>query len=148
MITPASPSDAQIHQAVTRNLRALARQHAAIRVTVHEGLVTLSGRVATPAGRWAAGEAARGVPGVQAVINEIALPPLGPAEPDAEVAAQAARALAGEARLPLHRLEVAVRDGWVTLHGEVSQHLHKLAAERVARRLPGVRGITNIIRVV
>jgi osmotically-inducible protein OsmY len=146
--TAATPSDQQIRLAVTWRLLALASGRTSIGVTVREGQVTLTGRVSTLANRWAAGQAARGVPGVRAVINDIAAPPLATAAPpDADVAAQALRALAAQPCLPVHGLEVVVRDGWVTLQGEVGQHLHKLVAERVAHRLPGIRGITNIIRV-
>jgi osmotically-inducible protein OsmY len=146
--TAAVPSDQQIRLAVTWRLRALASARASIGVTVREGQVTLTGRVSTLATRWAAGQAACGVPGVRAVINDIAAPPLAAAaSADADVTAQALRGLAAEPCLPVEGVEVVVRDGWVTLQGEVSQHLHKLVAERVARRLPGIRGITNIIRV-
>src|SRR5581483_3092924 len=41
-----------------------------------------------------------------------------------------------------------VTKGWVTLKGEVEWQSQKFDAERVVRRLAGVRGVTNLISVV
>ena len=37
--------------------------------------------------------------------------------------------------------------GWVTLAGEVEWQFQKLDAERVVRRLTGVKGVSNLITV-
>jgi osmotically-inducible protein OsmY len=42
---------------------------------------------------------------------------------------------------------VTVSKGWVTLRGEVRWRYQKRAAERTVRRLPGVRGVTNLITI-
>lgn len=142
-------SDDQIRAGVLSELGAATRPHTnEIRVEVRDGFVTLSGWVESLAKRWAAGEAARRVQGVRAVANEIAVPRLDPARPrDADLAVAAICALARDALVPIEKLEVAVHDGWLTLMGEVERHFHKLAAERVVRRLAQVRGITNLITV-
>ncbi len=66
---------------------------------------------------------------------------------DAEIAAAAARALEWDALIPADKIKVTVSKGWVTLKGEVEWHFQKEDAERVARRLAGVRGVTNLISV-
>ena len=43
--------------------------------------------------------------------------------------------------------KVAVSKGWVTLEGEVEWGFERDDAERVVRRLTGVRGVTNLIKV-
>ena len=142
-------SDEQIRTAVLSELGAAARpQGNTIRVEVRDGFVTLTGWVESLAKRWAAGEAAHRVRGVRSVVNEIAVPPLNSSQPrDADLAVTAICALASDALVPIEHLEVAVHDGWLTLLGEVDRHFHKLAAERVARRLAGLKGITNLITV-
>jgi osmotically-inducible protein OsmY len=47
--------------------------------------------------------------------------------------------------VPVGKLEVTVSKGWVTLSGELEWHFQKSDAERVVRRLAGVRGVSNLI---
>jgi osmotically-inducible protein OsmY len=42
---------------------------------------------------------------------------------------------------------VTVSKGWVTLKGEVEWGFQRADAERVARRITGVRGVSNLITV-
>ena len=49
--------------------------------------------------------------------------------------------------VPIDKLDVTVSKGWVTLKGEVEWQYQKQDAERVVRRLSGVRGVTNLILV-
>ena len=42
---------------------------------------------------------------------------------------------------------VTVRDGWVSLTGEVEWQIQREAAEHTVRRLYGVKGLTNAITV-
>ena len=74
-----SRSDDQIQRAVVARLKSSVRvdgDH--IAVSVENGLCTLSGWLASPAKRWAAGEAAHRVPGVRVVLNDIVIPVLNP----------------------------------------------------------------------
>jgi len=98
--------------------------------------------------KWAAEEAAHRVRGVKAVANEIEVRlPNASERTDADIAAAAARALEWDAFIPLDRLDVTVAKGWVTLKGEVEWQYQKEDAERVVRRLTGVKGVTNLITV-
>lgn len=45
------------------------------------------------------------------------------------------------------KIDVAVANGVVTLSGHVSTYAHKVAAERVVRRLADVRGVTAAVEV-
>jgi osmotically-inducible protein OsmY len=52
-----------------------------------------------------------------------------------------------DASVPVDKLDVTVSKGWVTLQGEVGWQYQKEDAERVVRRLSGVRGVSNLITV-
>jgi osmotically-inducible protein OsmY len=115
---------------------------------VKDGVVTLTGWVDSYQKRWAAEEAAHRVRGVKAVANDIEVRlPVGAERTDADIAAAAVRALEWDAMLPIDRIDVTVSRGWVTLKGEVDWQFQKGEAERVVRRLWGVRGVTNLITV-
>jgi len=117
-------------------------------VIVKDGVVTLTGWVDSYMKRWAAEDAAHRVRGVKAVANdiEVRLPSSGE-RTDADIAAAAVRALEWDALVPVDRLDVTVSKGWVTLKGEVDWQYQKEDAERVVRRLAGVKGLTNLITV-
>jgi len=50
-----------------------------------------------------------------------------------------------DTEVPHERLTVTVRNGWVTLEGEVRWERHRYAAERVVRSARGVKGLTSLI---
>ncbi|MER5453317.1 BON domain-containing protein [Micromonospora sp. NPDC002389] len=117
-------------------------------VTVHDGVVTLTGAVDSAAHRWAAVGAARRVRGVRAVADEIEVHPAGPdGITDGELAIAAARALEWNSFVPAERLDVTVAAGWLMLRGEVEFGWQRRTAERELRRLRGVRGLTNLVEV-
>lgn len=66
---------------------------------------------------------------------------------DSELQAEAFRALRGEPALECGGLRVDVAAGALTLSGGVGSYLEKVTAGRVARALPGVRLVRNLIRV-
>jgi osmotically-inducible protein OsmY len=119
-----------------------------IGVIVKDGVVTLTGWVDSYLKKWAAEEAAHRVRGVKAVANDVEVRlPISGERTDADIAAAAARALEWDAFVPVEKLDVSVSKGWVTLKGEVEWHFQKEDAERVVRRLAGVRGASNLITV-
>src|SRR5712691_7092843 len=141
-------SDDQIQKDVLAELKWDARvQPNEIGVAVKDGIVTLMGWVDSYTKRWAAEEAAHRVRGVVAVANDIEVRlPVSAERSDADIAA-AIRALEWDAFVPIDKIEVTVSKGWVTLKGEVEWQYQKQDAERVVRRLSGVRGVTNLITV-
>jgi osmotically-inducible protein OsmY len=121
---------------------------AAIGVAVKDGIVTLTGRVATLAEKYAAARAAARVAGVKAVANELEVGlSSGDRRSDEEIARSVANALAWHASVPPDRVKAQVSQGWVMLEGTVEWQFQKEAAERAVRPLRGVKGITNNIMV-
>ena len=119
-----------------------------IGVAVKDGVVTLTGWVDSYLKKWAAEEAAHRVRGVKAVANDIEVRlPSSAERTDADIAAAAVRALEWDAFVSVDKLDVTVSKGWVTLKGDVEWQFQKEDAERVVRRLSGVRGVTNLIVV-
>jgi osmotically-inducible protein OsmY len=117
-----------------------------IGVSVKDGIVTLTGWVDSYLKKWSAEEAAHKVAGVKAVANDIEVK-LATERTDADIAAAAVRALEWDAFVPSSQVHVTVSKGWVTLKGEVEWQYQKQDAERVVRRLLGVKGVTNLISV-
>ena len=67
---------------------------------------------------------------------------------DAELAAAARRALAMKRRIPRERIQVEVRDGCITLEGEVEWLYQCFDAYDAVCHLEAAAGCTNHIRVV
>jgi osmotically-inducible protein OsmY len=147
--TTATKTDAQLQHDVLDELKWDARvQPNEIGVAVKDGIVTLTGVVDSYTKKWAAEEAALRVRGVKAVANEIEVRlPTSAQRTDADIAAAALRALEWDALIPADKVKVTVSNGWVTLEGEVDWQFERNDAERVVRRLAGVRGVTNLIKV-
>ena len=117
-----------------------------IGVSVKDGVVTLTGWVDSYLKRWAAEDAAHRVGGVKAVANDIEVK-LFSERTDADIAEAAIRALQWDASVPADKIQVTVSKGWVTLKGAVNWNFEKQDAERVVRRLTGVKGVSNLITV-
>jgi osmotically-inducible protein OsmY len=150
MAAPTMPrTDEQIQRDVLDELKWDARvQPNEIGVAVKDGIVTLTGWVDSLIKKWAAEEAALRVRGVKAVANDIEVRlPMTAERTDADIAATVLRALEWDAYVPLDRIKVTVSKGWVTLEGDVDWQFQRDDAERVVRRLTGVRGVTNLITV-
>ncbi len=148
-MTGTNESDAGIQQAVLRELGWDTRvDETEIGVTVHEGVVTLTGTVASWAKRVAAEEAAHRVAGVLDVANDIEVKlPSSLARTDTEIAQAVRHALAWDVFVPDTRIQSTVSDGRVTLEGAVDTWSEREDAERAVRNLAGVRGVTNRIAV-
>jgi osmotically-inducible protein OsmY len=108
-------------------------------------VVALTGFVRRYSDKQDAEAAAKRVAGVVGVANdiEVRLPSVDQ-RPDPEIAREAVAAI--NSRLPAawEHIKVVVNDGWVTLEGEVQWQYQRRAAER---GLPGVKGISNMIRI-
>jgi len=120
-----------------------------IGVAVQDGVVTLCGTIDTHRQRDFAGQAARQVYGVRAVVNDLRVVPtvIGTLS-DMQIALEAVWALeAQNTVVPTKRLQMTVRDGWITVEGEVDTPDQREVAEAVLLCQPGVRGITDLIAV-
>lgn len=116
-----------------------------IGVTAHGGVVTLTGVVATYAGKLAAERAAKRVPRVRAVANDLRVR-LRLERTDTEIATDAVRALDLRASLP-DAVQVVVHSGHVTLTGTVRTLFQRAVAEKALRYINGMKGVTNRIQV-
>jgi osmotically-inducible protein OsmY len=142
-------TDQEIQRMVLDELKWDARvQPNEIGVAVKDGVVTLTGWVDSYTKKWAAEEAAHRVKGVRAVANDVEVRiPTAAERTDADIALAVTRAIEWDAMVPPDKVKVTVSKGWVTLEGAVEWQFEKEAAERAARRITGVRGVTNLVRV-
>ena len=119
-----------------------------IGVAVREGVVTLTGHVPSVLERTAAEKSAGRVKGVKAVINQIAVDVPGDCQTSDEVVAQlAAERLSSNALVPRDRIQLVVRNGCITLHGDVDWHFQRLAAVEDLERLACVKAVDSHIEV-
>jgi osmotically-inducible protein OsmY len=119
-----------------------------IGVTAREGVVTLTGHVTTQSEKHTAEKLTTRVHGVKAVANEIEVRPShSHLRDDEHIAAAAVHALQWHDKVPKDRIQVVVREGWITLEGTVDYRFEKEAAERAVRHLIGARGVTSRILV-
>ncbi|HLW90472.1 MAG TPA: BON domain-containing protein [Roseiarcus sp.] len=119
-----------------------------IGVAVSNGVVTLTGHVSDYAQKLAAERAARQVKGVRAIAEEIEVRyPNEKKTADDQIAERALAILRWDAQAPAETITVRVERGWVTLTGEAPWQYQRIAAEKAIRKLSGVVGVTNEIRV-
>jgi osmotically-inducible protein OsmY len=118
-----------------------------VAVSEREGAVTLRGSVSSFRQRRAAVQSAKSIPGVRDVVDELRIDLRDHFEDD-QVRAAALQALIWDPDVPDDRIDVTVKDGWLTLNGEVRHQHESDAAFEDVSRLRGVGGITNEIKVV
>jgi osmotically-inducible protein OsmY len=117
-----------------------------IALAVNDGVVTLRGKVPSLWAKEEAEKAAKRVYGVRAVVNEIELK-LGSKRTDTEIARDIVDAINSHILIPADDIQVTVSDGWVTLEGEVRWQFQRKLAEKSARKIEGVTGIDNEIKL-
>jgi osmotically-inducible protein OsmY len=120
-----------------------------IAVEAYGGAVTLRGTVGSFAQQRAAVADARRTRGVFDVLDELQVRLLNDdRRKDAEIRGAALQRLIWDPEIPGDYLDVRVKDGWVTLDGEVDhQYQSDRAFDHVAS-LYGVTGVTNAVKVV
>ena len=145
-------TDKELKHDVETELRWDPKVNAAqIGVTVDEGAVSLFGTVDTYAQRWAAQEATKRVAGVPTIAHDLTVKLVTtPWWTDSELAVAVKDALKWNVFTPTE-VTANVKDGAVTLQGEVKWHYQREAAEhavrcsvRLSRRCNGRRNMTRI----
>jgi osmotically-inducible protein OsmY len=122
---------------------------AEIGVSVRDGVVMLSGYVDSYIKRWVAERVAARVFGVKGVSEELKVKlPDSLKRPDEDLARVVSDALGWNVFVPHDRVKVRVRDGVVTLSGEVDWWYQKDAAEDAVRKLAGVVLVINNITII
>jgi osmotically-inducible protein OsmY len=120
-----------------------------IAVKTYDGMVTLRGTVGSFAQDRAAVANARRTRGVYDVYDELQVRLLNrDRREDAEIRGAALQRLIWDPELISDYLDVEVKDGWLTLNGEVDYQYQSDKAFDHAAGLHGVTGVTNDIRVV
>ena len=123
----------------------------AISVDVNGGVVTLGGHAYSPTDRLSALAAVYYTPGVQDVIEEIAVDPASPMDDNIRV--NVARAVYGYPSLnryaldPARPIRISVQNGNVTLFGVVDTAADRDTANIRANGVPGVFKVTNALQV-
>jgi len=142
-------SDLDIKRDVEEELRANADIDATdIGVSVKNGVVTLSGFVRSYSQKWEAERTAKRVMGVAGIANDIEVRlPVFNQRPDPEIARDAVAAIQNELPYSSEHIRVVVKDGWVTLEGQVEWNYSRERAEQAVRRVRGIKGISNLIQL-
>ena len=120
---------------------------AAIGVSVHDAIVTLTGHVRSYAEKIAAERAVMRIHGVKALASELEVLLARHERTDEEIAQTALSVLLWNAALPKDAIKAKVTKGWVTLSGAVEWPFQRHTAERTISHLTGVKGVINEIEI-
>ncbi|MEO6284102.1 MAG: BON domain-containing protein [Dyadobacter sp.] len=122
---------------------------AEIGVTAKDGIVTLSGTVDSYAKKSEAEAAAKKVTGVKVVVEEIEIKTYSNLynRDDNDLANEVLNAYKWNWEIPNDKVTVKVENGWITLEGEFNWNYQREAAERIVKKLAGVKGISNLISI-
>jgi len=144
---PAMKKDNELVERVLEELRFEPRVDASrIGVTATDGAVTLSGYVHSYAEKFAANEAARALRDVKVVADDIEVRLPGDRRvDDTTIAERVAHVLDWNTSLPSGVIKATVRDGFVTLRGEMERHDQRKLVESQIRHVSGVKGIVNFV---
>ncbi|MEK1889340.1 MAG: BON domain-containing protein [Phyllobacterium sp.] len=119
-----------------------------IGVSVENGVVTLTGHVATYIEKNTAADVVCRVKGVRGIAQDMEVRPIGSHRTaDDEIAKRALNILSWSTTIPDGTVQVRVEDGWVVLTGTVEWNYQKIAATEAVRALAGVFDVANNIRV-
>ena len=139
-------TDSQLHDAVQRQLECVPEiDMKAVAITASDGVISLTGFVATYAQKFAAEQAVKRVRGVRGVANDIHVK-VGDERSDPEIARDAVHTLQSHPNVP-RGVTVTVRDGCITLEGSVEWDHQRSTAESAVRHLRGVKSVSNAIAI-
>jgi osmotically-inducible protein OsmY len=65
--------------------------------------------------------------------------------PDPDIARDAVTALKAQLPISWENIKIIVKNGWVTLEGEIEWQHQRQTAENAVRRIKGVKGVSNTI---
>lgn len=117
-----------------------------IGVAAKSGVITLTGAVPRYVEKMEAERLAKSIAGVKAVANDIEVRLPGASERnDTDIATAALNALKWHTSISDDKIKLSVRNGWVTLDGNVDWQFQRQAARDAVGYLVGVKGVTNDI---
>jgi osmotically-inducible protein OsmY len=141
--------DPEIHQDVRAELSTQQDDgRPSVEITVHQGVVYLTGLVESYAQKWAIDRAVRRIVGVKGLRESLHVrPPEAAAPDDRQIQRTANCTLRWDARVP-KGIRADVRRGVLRLSGAVQRLGHREAAEEAVRNLIGLRDIVNEIALL
>ena len=111
-------------------------------------IIVLDGKVKSFAEKLTAESVVKTIQGVKAIVNEIRVDPsLHYKKTDSEIATDTINALKSSVWVPAQKIKALVKDGVVTLSGEVEWQYEKTAAFTAVKNLWGIKSINNEIIV-
>ena len=119
-----------------------------IGVSVKNGVVSLTGFVRSYSQKLQAEMDAKRISGVMAVANDLEVR-LASADsrPDPEIARDLVTQLKFELPYSHESIKSVVKNGWVTLEGDLEWNYQRTRAENTALRVKGVLGVSNHIKL-
>ena len=115
-----------------------------IGVLVKNGTVTLNGYVSSYVEKLEAVQAVKRIAGVKAIADDIEIQlPASYHRTDGDIATAATNQINWATLIPPGTVRVTVREGLITLEGEVEGWFQKNVAANVVRHLLGVKGVSN-----
>ena len=119
-----------------------------IGVAVDGNVVTLTGHVRSFSDKVTVRDIVERIPGVRAIADDIEVRPIGAhITADDEIAKRIVNTLKWNSSVPDEKITTTVTKGWVTLEGDVEWHYQSTATEQAVRRLVGVTGVNNHIKI-
>jgi osmotically-inducible protein OsmY len=119
-----------------------------IAVSVKDGVVTLVGFVSTYTDKYEAEAATKRVAGVVGIANDLVVRiPSMRERPDPDMARDAVAAIRSQLPNEWENIKIIVKNGWITLEGEVEWDYQRSRAEAAVRAIPGVMGLNNSIEL-
>src|SRR5208282_4088866 len=141
--------DQQIQQAVSHKIRD-ARQLQGVNASVEDGIVTLTGTVDLYQDKLDAAKKAKKTSNVSGVRNNIVV--AGKSVPDEELQKQLAKKVdfdrVGYYDNAFNYIALNVKDGVVTLSGDVLYDVPEDSALNIVARTPGVKDVVNDVNVL
>jgi len=121
---------------------------AEIGVSVKNGVVALTGFVRSYSQKLQAETDAKRINGVLGVANDLEVRfESVDARPDPDIARDVIAQMKWELPFSYEKIKTVVKNGWVTLEGDVEWNYQRTRAESAALRVKGVLGVSNFIKV-
>ncbi len=139
----ASATDSKIEDAAkaSYNYRTVLQNQ--VKISVEDGVVTLSGKVDDEDLKTLAENTVRDLPGVLRVDNQITVVPLAPEHSDGWIAIKARGRLLTKANVSATATSITVKDGVVTLTGKADNLAQKELTEAYVKDIDGVKAVNN-----
>ena len=142
-------TDSDIKRDVEDEIKYDADVHSSdIGVSAKNGVVSLTGFVSSYSQKLQAETDAKRVSGVMGVANDIQVRvPSVDARPDPEIARDVVAQLKAELPFSYEKIKSVVKNGWVTLEGQLEWNYQRIRAESSARHVKGVVGVSDQIKL-